>query len=215
MTTRFFYANIFHGVIRLFSNWYVIQVLPKNEYRLCVKIKSRIIPDLFQDCFVPQAEYIFKSNGSYEKRIQPLFPGYIFVITDTIDAFYDELKKVDGFKRVLKEGDFFTPISKEEAAFIAGFTDDDYNIGMSEGYILDSKVYITSGPLLGREGVIKKIDRHKRLAIIELYFMGQPQLVRMPLEIVSQNKIILHLLPVFAGQLLVFSQPVENFLGVK
>lgn len=129
---------------------------------------------------------IFKSNGSYEKRIQPLFPGYIFVITDTIDAFYDELKKVDGFKRVLKEGDFFTPISKEEAAFIAGFTDDDYNIGMSEGYILDSKVYITSGPLLGREGVIKKIDRHKRLAIIELYFMGQPQLVRMPLEIVSK-----------------------------
>ena len=186
MTTRFFYANIFHGVIRLFSNWYVIQVLPKNEYRLCVKIKSRIIPDLFQDCFVPQAEYIFKSNGSYEKRIQPLFPGYIFVITDTIDAFYDELKKVDGFKRVLKEGDFFTPISKEEAAFIAGFTDDDYNLGMSEGYILDSKVYITSGPLLGREGVIKKIDRHKRLAIIELYFMGQPQLVRMPLEIVSK-----------------------------
>lgn len=170
----------------MFSNWYVIQVPTKNEYKLCAKIKSWIIPDLFQDCFVPQVEYIFKCKGSYEKRVQPLFPSYIFVITDTIDAFYDELKKLDGFKRILKSGDFFTPISKEEVTFIAGFTDDDYNIGISEGYILDSKVYITSGPLLGQEGIIKKIDRHKRLAIIELYFMGQIQLIQMPLRIVSK-----------------------------
>lgn len=170
----------------MLSNWYVIQVLPKNEYRLCEKIKNRIDPLLFSDCFVPQAEYIFKTNGIYEKRIRPLFPSYIFVITDTINAFYDALKRVEGFKRVLKEGEYFTPISREEADMIAGITNDDYSISMSEGYILDSKIYITSGPLLGREGVIKKIDRHKRSAIIELHFMGQPQLVRMPLEIVSK-----------------------------
>ena len=103
-----------------------------------------------------------------------------------VNAFYEELRKIEGFKRILKEGDVFTPISKEEAAFIAGITDEDYSIGMSEGYILDSKVYITSGPLLGREGIIKKIDRHKRTAVIELTFLGQPQLVRMPLEVVSK-----------------------------
>ncbi len=170
----------------MYSNWYVIQVLPKNEYRLCTKIESRIDRALFTECFVPQAEYIFRNNGIYEKRIRPLFPGYIFVITDKISAFYEELRKLEGFKRVLREGDYFTPIRSEEAAYIAGLMGDDYNIAMSEGYILDSKVYITSGPLLGREGVIKKIDRHKRSAIIELHFMGQPQLVRMPLEIVSK-----------------------------
>ena len=170
----------------MFSNWYVIQVLPKNEYRSCAKIKSRVESGLYADCFVPQAEYVLKKNGLYEKRIRPLFPGYIFVITDRVDAFYEELKKIEGFKRILKEGDVFTPISKEEAAFIAGLTDDDYSIGMSEGYILDSKVYITSGPLLGREGIIKKIDRHKRTAVIEFTFLGQPQLVRMPLEVVSK-----------------------------
>lgn len=171
----------------MYSNWYVIQVSPKSEYRLCEKIKISVSGGTFTDCFVPQAEYIFKTGGIYEKRIRPLFPGYIFVITDTINEFYEGLKKLDGFKRVLKEGDYFTPISKEEAAVIAGITGDDYSIGMSEGYILDTKVYITSGPLLGREGTIKKIDRHKRLAMIELLFMGQPQLVKMPLEIVSKH----------------------------
>ena len=159
----------------MFSNWYVIQVLPRNEYRACEKIRSRVESGLFSDCFVPQAEYVYKKNGLY-----------IFVITDQVDAFYEELRKIEGFKRILKEGDVFTPISREEAAFIAGITDEDYSIGMSEGYILDSKVYITSGPLLGREGIIKKIDRHKRTAVIELTFLGQPQLVRMPLEVVSK-----------------------------
>ena len=173
-------------VIFLFSNWYVIQVLPKSEYRLCEKIKGRIDKNLFSDCFVPQAEYVYKNNGLYEKRIRPLFPGYLFVITDQVSAFYEALKKVDGFKRILKEDDYFTPISMEEAASIAGVTNDDYSISMSEGYILDSKVYITSGPLLGREAIIKKIDRHKRSAIVEMKFMGQPQLVRMPLEIISK-----------------------------
>ena len=174
-------------MIILFSNWYVIQVLPKNESGLCAKIKSRIDGALYTDCFVPQTEYVFKRDGLYEKQIRPLFPGYLCVITDKIEMFYDALKKVEGFKRILKEGDYFTSISSQEAAFIAGITNEDYSISMSEGYILNSRVYITSGPLLGHEGIIKKIDRHKRSAIIELHFMGQPQLVKMPLEIVSKS----------------------------
>lgn len=170
----------------MYSNWYVIQVLAKNEYRLCSKINDRISRDLFTECFVPQAEYVYKTNGLIEKRIRPLFPGYIFVITDNVDKFYESLKKIDGFKRILKEESYFTSISNEEAAFIAGVTDDAHNTSMSEGYILDSKVYVTSGPLKGREGAIKKIDRHKRIATVEISLIGQPRLVRMPLEIISK-----------------------------
>lgn len=170
----------------MYSNWYVVQVLAKNEYRLCSKINERVSRDLYTDCFVPQAEYIYKSNGLVEKRIRPLFPGYIFVITDNIEGFYDAFKKIEGFKRILKEGNYFTSISNEEAAFIAGVTDDEHSTSMSEGYILNSKVYVTSGPLKGREGAIRKIDRHKRIAAVEIPLMGQPRLVRMPLEIVSK-----------------------------
>ena len=170
----------------MYSNWYVIQVLAKNEYRLCGKINDRISRELFTECFVPQAEYVYKINGLIEKRIRPLFPGYIFVITDKVEDFYESLRKIDGFKRILKEENFFTSISSEEAAFIAGVTDDEHSTSMSEGYILNSKIYITSGPLKGREGAIKKIDRHKRVAMVKVQLMGQPRLIRMPLEIVSK-----------------------------
>ena len=180
-------AKINYEVIIMYSNWYVIQVQPKSEYRLCTKIKDRISKDLYRDCFVPQAEYLYKKDGVFEKRIRPLFPGYIFVSTDNVRDFYDSLKKIDGFKRILKSGEDFTPISSEEAGFIAGITDDDYNISLSAGFIIDSKITITSGPLIGNEGIIKKIDRHKRIGLIELNFMGQPQLVKMPLEIISKS----------------------------
>ena len=117
-------------------------------------------------------EYLYKKDGVFEKRIKPLFPGYIFVITNEIRKFYDAFKFVDGFKKVLTDGEDFAPIRQEEADFIAGITDKDRNISLSEGYIVNSKIIVTSGPLLGREGIIKKIDRHKRLAYIEFDFMG-------------------------------------------
>ncbi len=170
----------------MYSNWYVIQVLSNNEYRLCSKINNRIDRSLYAECFVPQAEYVYKSNGNVHTRVRPLFPGYIFVITDTVEDFYNRLRLIDGFKRFLKDGNFFTSITNEEAAFIAGVTDNEHSASMSEGYILDSKVYITSGPLMGKEGAIKKIDRHKRIALIEFSFMGNPVQIRMPLEIVSK-----------------------------
>lgn len=178
---------MFYGVIILYSNWYVIQVQPKSEYRLCTKIKDRISKSLYKDCFVPQAEYLYKKDGVFEKRIRPLFSGYIFVVTDSVKDFYDSLKKIDGFKRLLKSGEDFAPISRDEADFIAGITDKEYNVSLSAGFIIDTKITITSGPLVGNEGVIKKIDRHKRIGLIEINFMGQPQLLKMPLEIISKS----------------------------
>ena len=37
-------------------------------------------------------------------------------------------------------------------------------ISMSTGYIKDGRTYVTKGPLQGREKMISRIDRHKRLA---------------------------------------------------
>ena len=56
-------------------------------------------------------------------------------------------------------------------------------VGMSEGFIKNDKVVITSGPLVGREGLIRKIDRHKRKAFIEIEMFGRPQKVEMGVEI--------------------------------
>lgn len=41
-------------------------------------------------------------------------------------------------------------------------------ISMSTGYIKDGRTYVTKGPLQGREKMISRIDRHKRLAKLSI-----------------------------------------------
>ena len=43
-----------------------------------------------------------------------------------------------------------------------------------------------SGPLQGKEGYIKKIDRHKRRAFLEMPMFGRVQKIQVGLEIVAK-----------------------------
>jgi transcriptional antiterminator NusG len=46
---------------------------------------------------------------------------------------------------------------------------------------------VTDGPLVGREGDVVKINRHKREAVVAIPFMGDVVRVTLPLEIVSKT----------------------------
>ena len=168
------------------SNWYAIQVRTGSEKRICEKIIQAVDGNLYQECFVPLAEYIMKREGAYEKRIRPLFPGYLFIITDCIEQVSAQLSKISAFKRVLKSDNIFTPIEQEEADLIAGLYDEAYLVRLSKGMIVNSKVIVLSGPFQGREGLIKKIDRHRRTGLVEMTMMGRSMQIQIPLEIVEK-----------------------------
>ena len=57
----------------------------------------------------------------------------------------------------------------------------------SVGYIEGERIVITMGPLKGREGQIKHINRHNRMAIIELSVFEQSLCVKIALEIIEKN----------------------------
>ena len=59
-------------------------------------------------------------------------------------------------------------------------------VRMSEGIIEGEKVHVTDGPLQGMEGYIRKIDRHKRKAYLEISMFGRIQSVQIGLEIVKK-----------------------------
>ena len=52
---------------------------------------------------------------------------------------------------------------------------------------MDDKVIITEGPLKGMEGMIKKIDRHRRTAAIEIEMFDRKVLMNVGLEIVEKR----------------------------
>lgn len=54
-------------------------------------------------------------------------------------------------------------------------------IGMGPG----SKIVVFDGPLMGREGLITKVNRHKRVAWIKVPFMGEERQMQVPLSVVK------------------------------
>ena len=98
----------------------------------------------------------------------------------------DGLKKVIGLTKLLKTGEEITPLSKEEVALLMKLGNEEQEVEMSTGIIEGDKVRIYEGPLQGMEGLIKKIDRHKRMAYLEVEMFGRTVEMKVGLEIVSR-----------------------------
>ncbi|GAB1475888.1 transcription termination/antitermination protein NusG [Bacillota bacterium] len=169
------------------GNWYVIQVLTGREQALCRDIIDTLNKELYEHCFVPMSERQHRKDGKFIKIKEPLFPGYLFIISDSIEEVAAAIWRISKFKRILRTGDSFSPLEDEEIRLYRTLTDENFNISLSKGFIVGDAINVTEGPLRGYEGYIKKIDRHKRMAYIELPFLGRNTRIRIPLEIVDKR----------------------------
>lgn len=170
--------------------WYVAQVNSGQEAAVRDMCKQMIDPAILQDAFLPEYETMRKIQGEWKRVRRMLFPGYLFMVTDSILALLSELKKVPATTRLLGQNgqkNEITPLSEEEKDWIGAFTDDAYCVRMSEGYIEGETITVTQGPLFGQEAIIKKIDRHKRRALIEMTMFGRTTTATIGLEVVHKN----------------------------
>lgn len=166
--------------------WYVVQVRSGTEENVRLQSERLIPKAVLKQCFIPYYEEKKHIMGKWEIQKKILFPGYIFTVSENIDALFEYLKKIDGLTRLLGTGQEIVALSSEEIEFLKRFGGEAQVVSMSEGIIIDSKVKINSGPLKGLEGFIKKIDRHKRKAWLELPMFGRVQRVQVGLEITEK-----------------------------
>ena len=171
--------------------WYVIQVRTGTEEEIknqCLKVIS---PDVLEHCFIPYYESMKRYHGEWHKVKNVLFPGYVFLVSDGIEELYYGLKKVIGLTKLLGTGNEVVPLYKEEIQFLEDFGAEKESVGISKGIIEGEEVVVLDGPLKGYEGFIKKIDRHKRLAFLEIELMGRKVETQVGLEIMGKNKLVL------------------------
>lgn len=57
----------------------------------------------------------------------------------------------------------------------------------SSGVMEGDEIVILNGPLMNQTGLIKKLDRHKRLAYLEIEILGRVKTVKVGLEIVRKK----------------------------
>lgn len=168
--------------------WYVLQVRTGTEENIRLQCRSKISEAVLERCFIPYYEEKKRIRGEWTLQKKVLFPGYVFVITDELDELYQSLKNVIGLTKLIGTGQEIVPLTEEEQEFLLGFGGEDQIVEMSEGIIEDSKIIVTKGPLIGKEGYIKKIDRHKRKAWLEMKMFGREQMVEVGLEIMEKRK---------------------------
>ncbi|GEB34854.1 antiterminator LoaP [Brevibacillus parabrevis] len=191
-------------------NWYAFYV--KTGYEHSVKNwlnKSFDKETLYS--MVPQRIVPEKKNGEIMRVEKDLFPGYIFVKTDMnfskyyfirshskiirmlnylnkIDLMYDRStspRKSRDPVESREEALCFKKIPEEEITIILRLLNHDEQIDFSQVYTQDSKVYVESGPLKGMEGIVKKVDKHKRRVKVLVSLMGDERMIDLGIELIE------------------------------
>lgn len=167
--------------------WYVVQVRVGTEENMKLQCQKKISESILERCFIPYYEEKKRIQGEWKIQQKILFPGYIFVITEDIENLYKRLKCVIGMTKLLGTGEEIVPLAEDEIQFMQNFGGEAQVVKMSEGVIEQSEVKILSGPLQGKEGFIKKIDRHKRKAWLEMEMFGRLQTIQVGLEVIAKS----------------------------
>ena len=167
--------------------WYVMQVRIGTEENIRMQCIRKVPPEILGRCFIPYYEEKKRIGGEWKVQKKVLFPGYVFAATEDIRGLYEALKSVNGLTKLIGTGREIVPLTEEEKRFMQDFGGEEQVVPMSEGIIENSVTKILSGPLKGKEGLIRKIDRHKRKAWLEVEMFGRKQEIEVGLEIVAKT----------------------------
>lgn len=172
----------------MYDNWYAVQVRSGKEDEIVNACQIYVDNHALNECFIPRCKKMKKFRGKWHNVEEILFKGYVFMITDYIDKLYIELKKIPDLTKILgNDGENIYPIRKEEAMFLTRFGGENHMVDISYGFIEGDVIRISDGPLMGQEGNIIKIDRHKRIAYINVSLFDRETTVQVGLEIISKK----------------------------
>jgi len=124
----------------------------------------------------PRRELIQKKKGRTYRKIQPLFPGYIFWERDVVDAaLISRVKKVNNVIRFLPSSPEPKPLEEEEARILFLMLKGEGLTKLSS-VVFDenNRIVVLEGPLKGMEGKIIKVDRRRKRikVVLDLYKNG-------------------------------------------
>ena len=131
------------------------------------RIERMAGPAAVLDTFVLKRELPYRKDGVWGVRTNLLFPGYVLVATGDVDELERQLNLITAFHQLVRQGDAVATLSPEEVALIRALGGSGRTVGVSLGEIVAGELVVRRGPLVGREGIIAKIDRHKRVAYLD------------------------------------------------
>lgn len=171
--------------------WYVIRVDSGKEEEALLFMEKLLDLNSLGRAFIPKVVRKRKYRDGWHDKYLPFVPGYIFFETEDPKTLFFELKKVPRRTSLLRAEDEILTVSVEEEGFIRSFLgpEDLVNISMvrKEG----DRIKIVSGPLVGKEALIKKIVMHTLTATISTKMFGREDMeLKVGLGIIADSELI-------------------------
>ncbi len=172
--------------------WYVIQTETGREEILIKWLNLHFTEEELKDSFVVKRETRRKINGEWKVIVEKLFKGYVFVVANDPVKIFLKLKNIPMLSKLLADGEYtFLQLNRKEIEFISKFgagrndhTAKISTIDLNEG---DEIEYI-GGDLAMFAGQIKRIDKHKRRAVIEVEMFGRKTEVYMGFDFLKKKE---------------------------
>ena len=170
----------------LVMNLYVIQVNTGKEDTYIKLWESRKGHKPLK-IFWLRKELMIRKKGHTHKGLKSIFPGYLFLEADEIDAdTFQEFRHIHFFNRFLKADDKIYPLPLDEAKKIYELAKYGRVIGQSKVvYNEQDRIVVIEGPMKGLEGQIVKVDRRKKRAKVRLSLYNNAYLIDFGFELLE------------------------------
>lgn len=139
--------------------------------------------------FIPTYDCMKKYQGSWHMEQKPVFRNCVLIECRDRNDLADMLHRLQ-CADIFAENITANAIAllPEQEVFLRNLMmPETKKISMSTGYIKDGRTYVTRGPLQGREKMISRIDRHKRLAKLRFAAGNMDRELYAGLEITSKS----------------------------
>lgn len=178
------------------NNWVVLFARTGSEEELEEMLRENLNVSDFLP-FVPKREVSYKRKGITQIVRKPLFPGYIFIqteieanlVADHLNTALGDIREQRHIYSILHYGNDKKDVvvREEERSYWECLFDENFCIKGSIGVIEGNRTRVTSGALMGMEGSIKKVNRRKCEAVLEMSMMGATREITVMLEIVEKT----------------------------
>lgn len=172
--------------------WYVAQTAPGREQEAVEQCRRAIGREVAGMIFTPSYQYQKKYQGEWHLERTILFEGYVFLESEHPNRLEQSLKHIPGVVTPVRIGGGFYPIQEEEEIFLKQLLDGTDCIAVSTGYLLGRRLVIEQGPLRSWNGhteFIRHIDRHKRIAELDIRLWNEVRRMKVGLEVKGKTEV--------------------------
>ena len=158
--------------------WYALQHKPAQGDRALTHLQNQDIA-----CFYPKITVEKIKAGKRTKKLEPLFPGYLFVNLEQSDPRWAKLRSTRGVLRIVSFANTPAAISDEVIQHVKSSLD---SVAEQGGIKPGQAVQLNEGPFEGINAIFQAYDGEAR-AIVLINFMQKQQRVKVPVSALKSS----------------------------